>query len=320
MAEGFLEIQTLIDSIAKLRAPATHYEPGSLGVHDLLPGYPSPIYKSLGFFLGVFILAVGVAVILVLLYVIIWRRGEEHPSPPFPSAGRGRIITASLLAASLAAVLIWIITHVRITPTLASREGEAIDSLFRVQFVIAAAIFALVVVFLLYSVAVFRQRPGDMEDGPPDHGNALLETVWTLIPLAIVVGLGIYGGIVLTEITTPPQHAEPMAVKVTARQWSWSFEYPEHGITTAELGLPVNRTVLFKLTSQDVVHSFYVFEFRVKMDAVPGMETELLVTPTRVGEYKLLCAELCGLGHAFMGAKVRVMEEEEFRGWVISQR
>lgn len=313
VAEGFLEIQTL-------RAPATHYEPGSLGIHDLLPGSPSPIYKSLGFFLGVFILAVGVAVILVLLYVIIWRRGEEHPSPPLPPAGRRHIVTASLLAAAFAAVLIWLITHVRITPILASREGEAIDSLFRIQFVIAAAIFALVVVFLLYSVAVFRQRPGDMEDGPPDHGNALLETVWTLIPLAIVVGLGIYGGIVLTEITTPPEHVEPLVIKVTARQWGWSFEYPEYNITTTELGLPVNRTVLFKLTSQDAIHSFYIFEFRVKMAAVPGMETELLVTPTRVGEYELFCAELCGLGHTFMKAPVKVMVEKEFRGWVLSQR
>jgi cytochrome c oxidase subunit 2 len=291
-----------------------------VGILDSSPLSSSPFYSDLWYLVTILALLIGLAFIGVLLYGIHRRERPPRPERGRDLGGRRHLLTASLLTLALSAVLVWGVLNVRLTPTLASREGALIDSLFRIQFVMAAVIFALVIVFLLYSIAVFRQRPGDTRDGPPDHGNPRLETAWTLIPLLIVIGLGIYGAAVLNEITAPPEDRLPMIVEVTAFQWGWSFEYPEENLTTTELGLPVHRPILFRLTSKDVVHSFYVFEFRVKMDAVPGMATELLVTPTRVGEYQLLCAELCGLGHAYMKAPVRVMEEEDFRRWISSQR
>jgi cytochrome c oxidase subunit 2 len=107
---------------------------------------------------------------------------------------------------------------------------------------------------------------------------------------------------------------------VVAAQWSWQFEYPEYGVSASELHLPVNRPVLLKLNAVDVIHSFWVPEFRVKQDAVPGMETVLRLTPSREGSYTLLCAELCGLLHAYMTAPVSVEGEQDFLSWVQKQK
>ena len=163
-----------------------------------------------------------------------------------------------------------------------------------------------------------RSRPGDTEDGPGIQGHNGLEAIWTLVPLAIVIALSVYGAIVLGDITrAAPQEME---VKVVSSQWSWQFEYPQYGASAPELFLPVNRPAVFKLNSVDVVHSFWVPEFRVKQDAVPGMETVLRITPTREGDYILECAELCGLLHAYMTAPVRVVGEQAFQEWVAGLR
>jgi cytochrome c oxidase subunit 2 len=109
-----------------------------------------------------------------------------------------------------------------------------------------------------------------------------------------------------------------MEVNVTGFQWGWTFEYPEFGITTDQLHLPKDRQILLNLTSRDVIHSFWVPEFRVKQDALPGEDLvrELRVTPTLIGEYKVRCAELCGGSHAYMESPVIVMEQADFDNWV----
>ena len=114
---------------------------------------------------------------------------------------------------------------------------------------------------------------------------------------------------------------QAMEVKVTGFQWGWRFEYPQSGITSTTLNLPVNRQVLLKLTSTDVIHSFWVPEFRVKQDALPGdtMVKELRITPSQLGEFTLRCAELCGAAHAYMESKVVVMEQAGFDAWVADQ-
>ena len=112
-----------------------------------------------------------------------------------------------------------------------------------------------------------------------------------------------------------------MEVKVIGSQWSWRFEYPQYGITSAELRVPVDKQVLLKLTSTDVIHSFWVPEFRVKQDAVPGdnMIKDLRITPTLIGDYKVRCAELCGRQHAYMESPVIVKSEADFQAWVTEQ-
>ena len=107
-----------------------------------------------------------------------------------------------------------------------------------------------------------------------------------------------------------------MVVAVTGAPWSWRFDFPEQGLTSAELVLPVNQPIRFEITSTDVIHDLWVPEFRVKQDAVPGAVNLLRVTPTVVGNYKVRCAELCGLRHSQMLADVRVLERSAFDSWV----
>jgi cytochrome c oxidase subunit II len=166
---------------------------------------------------------------------------------------------------------------------------------------------------------VFRRRPGDMEDAAPVHGNTTLEIAWTAAPLIIVLALGIYGAGQLLRINRAAAQPE-LVVDVVGVQWAWSFSYPEQGLTSSTLMLPVNQPALFRLQSVDVIHSFWVPEFRIKMDAIPGTINELRITPTQPGDYRALCSELCGTAHAYMTAPVMVVEPAEFEAWVAEQQ
>lgn len=226
----------------------------------------------------------------------------------------------ALLVSIVSAIFVFFSLKLRYTPLVASTQGRTIDHLILVLFSIASVVMAVCFVTLIYSIIVFRRKPGDLEDGPSWSEHGVMETAWTLIPLAIVIYLSVYGAIALNEMLRAPETGEEMEVNVISQQFFWRFEYPGRGISTSELGLVVNRPVLFKITARDVVHSFWVPEFRVKQDAVPGMETFLRVTPTQAGSYKLMCAELCGFAHSAMVAPVIVMSEEEFNKWVERQR
>lgn len=200
-------------------------------------------------------------------------------------------------------------------PAAASAEALPIDNLFNGHYWMIAFLFALIMVMMLYSIFVFRREDGDETDGPHIHGNTKLEIGWTVVPLFVVIGFGIWGAVALNDITRPKEGE--MTINVTGKQWIWSFDYPEQdGIASGELVMPVNRTAVLKMNAEDVIHSFWVPEFRVKQDLVPGRETTLRVTPTEVGSYQLICAEICGLNHTQMVADVRVVSAEEFQAWV----
>ncbi len=202
-------------------------------------------------------------------------------------------------------------------PPLASQEGGRIDSLLRVHFFLIVAIFSLVVGFAVYAVFAFRRREGEEEAGLNIHGHPVLEISWTIVPLIIVLTLSA----VSTRDFFQMRRAEyDMVIRVTGRQFSWIFEYPEYGVTSNELVVPLGKRIRFELTSADVIHSFWVPEWRVKEDAVPGMTTYAYVTPTQTGAFKLRCAELCGAAHAMMVAPVRVVEQAEFEAWIAEQQ
>lgn len=230
-----------------------------------------------------------------------------------------RFIVPILLTIVIAVPLIVFFASVDLTPVLASEQGRDVDALFRVLYTIASIIFALVMSFLLYSVFVFRRKEGDLTDAEPVYGHVGLEIAWTLIPLIIVLSLGGVGAAALLDISRPAS-GEVLEVDVIGFQWAWSFEYPEYDIISNELVLPVNRPARFALSSRDVIHSFFIPEFRLKMDAVPGKLNELQLTPTQIGEYRTYCAELCGTGHAFMVARVRVVDPAVFDEWVQNQQ
>ena len=217
------------------------------------------------------------------------------------------------IAVTLVAVLFqWL-------PTSASEEFDRIQDIYWFATVMSIVIFALVSAVVVYSVWKWRVPPDDDAEGPPIHGHTGLEIAWTAVPAILVIALGIVSAFVLSE----NGEARDDALQVTAigQQFTWRFEYPEYGDwQSGQLVLPVDRQAQFTMEAVDVLHSFWVPNFGQKMDAVPGIETTILVTPTRTGEFAVVCAELCGLGHATMRAKARVVTQAEFDEWIQEQR
>jgi cytochrome c oxidase subunit 2 len=179
-------------------------------------------------------------------------------------------------------------------------------------------LFSLIMVVLIYNLIVFRRKKGETGDGAYITGNSTLEVLWTAIPLLAVIVLAYIGGKSLGVIRRIDPSA--MQVKVTAGQWFWQYQYPDYGITTTDLYLPVGRQVDLVMTSNDVIHSFWVPEFRVKQDLVPGHTTDLRITPTLIGDYKVRCAELCGASHAYMEGLVKVVSQGDFDNWISQQQ
>jgi cytochrome c oxidase subunit 2 len=203
----------------------------------------------------------------------------------------------------------------------ASVQADRHDTLYTALMLVSAVILGLVVTFLVYMVWKFRVRPGEeLLDGPPIHGNTKLEIVWTLIPLAIVIGFAGYGAIVLHD--NEAVASDHVVVGVTARQFAWSFDYEGGKVKSPVLVLPKGRQTEFHVTSliHDVIHSFYVPEFRIQANAVPGHITRTWVTPTKLGTYQVICLELCGIGHAQMRAVVRVVSQQDFDTWLAQQQ
>jgi cytochrome c oxidase subunit II len=215
-------------------------------------------------------------------------------------------------ALALVAVLIpWL-------PEADSTEAVKIDDVYWFVTIICIAIFALVAGVSVYSVWKFRAAPDDEDDGSPIHGHTGLEVVWTAVPAALVTAISIYSGIVLVKVEKIP--ADHRVIEVTAQQFAWSFNYPEAKITSGQLALPINQPVELKLSAKDVIHSFWVPEWRMKKDAVPGIDTNVIVTPTKLGTFTVICTELCGLGHATMRAKALVLTQEDFDKWLQDQK
>jgi cytochrome c oxidase subunit 2 len=206
-------------------------------------------------------------------------------------------------------------------PSDASTQAHNIHTLYTVLLIVSVPIFVLVETVVLYSVWKFRMKPGEEEkDGPPIHGNTRLEVIWTALPAILIVGLCGYAYSVLRS--NEKTHPGAMVVNVTERQFAFEFSYPQPGgkqIVASELYLPKGQPAVFELRSLDVIHSFFVPQFSVKLDAVPGITTTIRVTPTRIGSYPAECTELCGAGHSLMRAPVRVVTPAAFKKWLSSQ-
>jgi cytochrome c oxidase subunit 2 len=201
-------------------------------------------------------------------------------------------------------------------PVEASAQSLIVDQMWNWDMMAISFLFAIIVVPLAYSLIVFRRRKGDTSDAKYEEGNTKLEITWTVIPLLLVTVYAYLGAYTLGETRIPDPNA--LEVTVTAHQWDWSFEYPE-GFTSNELHLPINRQVLLKMSSLDVIHSFWVPEFRIKQDVLPGRVTELRITPVLLGNYKAYCAELCGTSHAYMQRPVIVTSQADYDAWAKQQ-
>ncbi len=203
-----------------------------------------------------------------------------------------------------------------------STAADDIDTLLDVMIVLSSFVFSIVMVMLVYAIVKFRAKPGDESDGEPIHGNTSLEIAWTVIPTVIVLFGAVYSWIVLDKIEA--KDSDSMPITVTAQQFEWRFDYPEQGVTSRELHVPVDQQLDVSLRALDVLHSFWVPEWRIKRDAVPGapgsdIDDNFVVTPTVEDNLSLICTELCGVGHSTMRAPVVVESEEAFRAWVAKQ-
>ena len=203
-------------------------------------------------------------------------------------------------------------------PVQASAQAVSIDWLWNWQVVAMSFLFALIFVPLVYSLIVFRRKKGETGDGEHIEGNTNLEIAWTVLPLFLVLAFAYMGAYSLGE--TNRVDPDAIEIKVKGQQFSWTFEYPEYGIVSTDLHLPVDQQVVLKMESTDVIHSFWVPEFRVKQDVVPGRVTQYRITPTLVGDYKVRCAELCGMSHYKMENPVIVDTQADYDVWIVEQQ
>jgi cytochrome c oxidase subunit II len=212
-------------------------------------------------------------------------------------------------------VLVYLgLNSANLMPLAASAQATPIDWMWNLELIFMSFFFALIVVPMAYSLVIFRRKKGDTSDAEHMEGNTKLEIAWTIVPLFIVTAFAYLGAVNLAETRRVDPNA--MVVEVTGFQWAWRFEYPAFGVVSDQLHVPAGKQVLLQMTSLDVIHSFWVPEFRVKQDLVPGRITELRITPTLEGDYKVRCAELCGTSHAYMENPVVISSQPEFDAWM----
>lgn len=222
----------------------------------------------------------------------------------------------AIVSLAIGAVISVLMVQIDWNGEAASTAAGPIDTLLDWMVVLSSFVFAIVCVFLGYALYRWRVKPGDEGDGLPIHGNTKLEIIWTLIPTVIVLFAAGYSWVVLDDIEE--READPLIVNVYSQQFAWTFGYPTEGNkwSEGEFHVPVGRQVVFKMNAQDVIHSFWVPEWRIKKDNVPGITTEAIITPDKPGTYQLVCTELCGAGHATMRATVVVESRQKFDRWV----
>jgi cytochrome c oxidase subunit 2 len=241
-------------------------------------------------------------------------------------------------------------------PFAASEDAKQIDNIFNLMMTIATGLFLIVEGAIVYIVIRFRRKKGDQTDGPAIEGNVPLEIFWTAIPTVIVFILAVYsfeiynniGGLdplISADSDTKIAHhshnhstmmamggdrkvalgigasydgegVPPLVVNVKGIQYAWIFTYPETGIVSGELHAPVNRPVQLNMEAGDVIHAFWVPQLRLKQDVIPGQETILSFTSNQIGQYPIICAELCGAYHGGMKSSFVVHSQTDYDQWV----
>ena len=198
-------------------------------------------------------------------------------------------------------------------PEQASTMAGAVDNLYWVLVALSIFFSVLIAGVLLFLAMRYRRKHAD-EVGVPIHGDNRLEIAWSILPLVIVMGMFFWGAKVFFEMARAPGDA--IEYYATGKQWMWKFQHPEGQREINQLHVPVGVPIKLTLTSEDVIHSFFVPAFRVKMDVVPGRYTSVWFEATKTGTFHLFCAEYCGTNHAKMGGSVVVMEPADYEAWL----
>ena len=264
-------------------------------------------------------------------------------------------IVTLLIGVIVSVASLWYGQNHGLMPVAASQEASEIDDLFAVMMTIGTGLFLLVEGALIVAAIRFRRKKGDETDGPHIEGNIPLEIVWTAIPAIVVLGLSVYsfsiynemGGLSLMDDDVDNQvvqlaYASPtgdsssypslaaaglgnptvdnvempqLDIDVLGMQYAFVVTYPDTGIVDGQVHVPAGQLVKLNLKAQDVIHAFWLPEFRIKQDMIPGQETSLVIKATREGTYPVVCAELCGPFHGGMRTQIIVHSPEEFDEW-----
>lgn len=237
---------------------------------------------------------------------------------------RTDLIVAGAIWVVVTGVVLWWIASTDFHPLGASTNAEITDDAFDLLMYLAAPITTFVLVVLGYSVVRFRTAADDEEESAPVRSNRLFVALWVLITAGLSVYAIINPGFTGLDALAADTE-EDLTIEVTARQWAWDYTYVDYDLTIDsgnDLVLPVDTRILFKITSLDVIHSFWIPAFRIKKDAVPGITTEVYTTATDLGDFteddgfRVQCAELCGAGHSSMDTSVSVLSRADFDNWV----
>ena len=213
-------------------------------------------------------------------------------------------------------------------PETVSTYGPTIDTVYYVILWVTGIVFFATEITLLVFMVKYRHKEGRKAEYI--HGSNRAEVVWTTIPFVIVMALAFYSKGIWDDIRDPDRiPANAYSIHVMGAQFEWNATYSgadgQFGTaddfeSLAELHIPVDQPVVVQLEAEDVIHSFFLPDFRVKQDAVPGMSTPVWFEATRTGEFPLACAELCGLGHYRMGGTVIVHSQADFQDWLAEQQ
>jgi len=200
-------------------------------------------------------------------------------------------------------------------PEQASTLARDVDLLY--GFMVAVSLFfAVLIAVLVIGFAIKYRRKSEDEVGADIHGSIALELFWTIIPFGIALVMFGWGAKVYLDIARPPDNA--MEIFVVGKQWMWKIQHMEGRREINQLHVPIGKPVKLTITSEDVLHSFYIPAFRVKMDAVPGRYTQLWFEATKPGSYHLFCAEYCGTEHSKMIGQVVAMEPAAYQEWLVA--
>jgi cytochrome c oxidase subunit II len=202
-------------------------------------------------------------------------------------------------------------------PEQASTVASQVDALFWFLTALSAFFSVLIAVVLLVFAIKYRRRPGN-ERAEQVEGALALEIIWTTIPFVIAMGVFVWSAMIYVRIYRVPDDA--MQIYVVGRQWMWKMQHLEGQREINELHVPVGRPVKLTITSEDVIHSFFVPAFRIKQDAIPGRYTTTWFEATKPGTYHLFCAEYCGTQHAGMIGSIIVMEPADYEAWLGGRR
>ncbi|HLX73115.1 MAG TPA: cytochrome c oxidase subunit II [Terriglobales bacterium] len=199
-----------------------------------------------------------------------------------------------------------------IWPVRAATSASNLDALF--IFLLLVTGMVTILIFILVTLFALRYRHDQVEKATPIMGSLALETTWSLVPFGIFLIFFVWGAVIYFGERTAP--ADSMDVYVVAKQWMWKLEHADGQREINELHVPVDRDVKLIMTSQDVIHSFFVPAFRLKQDVLPGRYTTLWFHAIRPGTYHLFCAEYCGTQHSGMIGSIIVLNPADYEAWL----